>query len=64
MEKAREMLDSGKYSVSDAAWDLGYTNVSHFIELFRRHYGITPGKFLSERRSLFRSELVSKARHG
>ncbi len=63
MEKARDMLSSGKYSVSDAAWDLGYTNVSHFIELFRRQYGITPGKFLSELRSRFRSELLSKVRH-
>jgi AraC-like DNA-binding protein len=63
MEKAKLMLENGKYSVSDAAWDLGYTNVSHFIELFRRQHGITPGKMLSEQRNLSASKLIANARH-
>ena len=62
MEKAKDMLESGDFSVSDAAWDLGYTNVSHFIELFRRHYGITPGKFLSTKRNILTSSLISSVR--
>jgi AraC-like DNA-binding protein len=63
MEKAKLILESGKCSVSDAAWDLGYTNVSHFIELFRRHYGITPGKMLSKQRSQSAIKLIANARH-
>ncbi|QAR34039.1 AraC family transcriptional regulator [Geovibrio thiophilus] len=62
MEKAKVMLESGDYSVSNIAWDLGYTNVSHFIELFRRQYGMTPGKLLSEQRSRSVSKLISSAR--
>ncbi|WP_303851298.1 AraC family transcriptional regulator [Seleniivibrio woodruffii] len=48
MLKARKMLESGSVSVSEAAWEIGYTNVSHFISVFRRHYGVTPGKFLMD----------------
>ncbi|MGE4319222.1 MAG: helix-turn-helix transcriptional regulator [Deferribacterales bacterium] len=45
---ARKMLESGRVSVSEAAWNVGYTNVSHFISVFRKHYGVTPGKFLMD----------------
>lgn len=46
MSKARSLLENGTHSVSDAAWEVGYTNVSHFISIFRKFYGVTPGKFL------------------
>ncbi|XOB94805.1 helix-turn-helix transcriptional regulator [Deferribacteres bacterium DY0609] len=46
IENAKAMLETGTKSVSDVAWDIGYTNVSHFISVFRKYYGVTPGKFL------------------
>jgi len=46
MKSAKSMLETGTKSVSSVAWDMGYTNVSHFISVFRKHYGMTPGKFL------------------
>lgn len=55
MEKAKSLLESGSYSVSDAAWHLGYTNVSHFISSFKKHHNITPGKFLSSIKNRFKS---------
>jgi len=61
MEKAKLMLKSGRYSVSDTAWDLGYTNVSHFIKLFSRHYGITPGQFLTQTYKANAGNLISEA---
>lgn len=61
MEQARKMLESGSKSVSEIAWDLGYTNVSHFISLFRKQYGVYPGKYLSEiRRTITQSAISCK----
>lgn len=44
MELAYQLVQSGKYRVKDTAWQCGYTNVSHFIENFRKYYGFTPGE--------------------
>jgi AraC-like DNA-binding protein len=43
MEKAQELV--GQLSVTDAAMELGYDNISHFIALFKERYGITPGQY-------------------
>lgn len=43
MREARRLIEcEGRY-VKDAAWMVGYTNVSHFIEAFRAQFGETPG---------------------
>lgn len=47
MEHSRQMLDSGKFMVNEVAYQLGYTNPSHFISAFKKKYGITPKKYLS-----------------
>lgn len=36
----------GDTNVSECAWTVGYTNVSHFIAAFRRQFGFTPGECL------------------
>lgn len=46
MELAYGLLQSGQYRVKDVVWRAGYTNASHFIESFRKKYGITPGEVL------------------
>ena len=46
MAKAKMMLETGDRSVSEVAWDVGYTNVSHFIKAFKKHYRVTPGQML------------------
>jgi AraC-like DNA-binding protein len=43
MEKAQELL--GQLNVTDAAIELGYDNISHFIALFKSYYGLTPGQY-------------------
>ncbi|OVZ62416.1 AraC family transcriptional regulator [Pigmentiphaga sp. NML080357] len=44
--RAMEMLAAGK-AVTTVALDLGYDNVSAFIALFRRTFGVTPGRYLA-----------------
>jgi len=48
MNRSRKMLDSGEYKVQDAAFELGYTNPSHFIAAFKKKFGITPKKYLMQ----------------
>jgi AraC-like DNA-binding protein len=43
MEKARDLL--AHTSVTDAALDLGYENISHFIAQFKAKYGQTPKQY-------------------
>jgi AraC-like DNA-binding protein len=42
--RALELLAEGQ-SVKSIALDLGYDNVSTFIALFRRVFGMTPGRY-------------------
>lgn len=46
MQHARSLLLSGTYKVNEIAWEVGYTNPSHFIAAFKRKYLVTPKKFL------------------
>lgn len=46
LDHARVMLDSKKYHVSEVAYQIGYTNPSHFIAAFKKKFGITPKKYL------------------
>lgn len=45
MHKAAQMLSLRDDSVTHIAVDCGYTDVSHFIQLFRRRYGMTPNAY-------------------
>jgi AraC-like DNA-binding protein len=45
MIEAKKLLLSGKYSVSEIGYMLGYSNLSHFIDIFKKHFHISPAKF-------------------
>lgn len=45
MQHAYELLSDGAHNVSEAAWEVGYTNVGHFSTAFRRHFGMNPKSF-------------------
>ena len=49
LDTARHILDEGKTKVNDAAYQIGYTNPSHFIAAFRKKFGVTPKKYLMNR---------------
>ncbi|MEP7321898.1 MAG: AraC family transcriptional regulator [Saprospiraceae bacterium] len=46
MEQGRKLLDQGSIQVNEVAYDLGYSNPSHFITAFKKQYGLTPKKYL------------------
>ncbi|TWP24853.1 AraC family transcriptional regulator [Apibacter muscae] len=46
LEIGKEKLDLKLKSVKEIAYDLGYTNPSHFIEAFKKKYGITPKQWM------------------
>ena len=48
MEFARKLLLSNKYSVGEIGLRVGYSTPSHFIAAFKKKYGTTPKKYLSE----------------
>jgi AraC-like DNA-binding protein len=49
LDNARVLLDTRKYQVNEVAYQIGYTNPSHFIAAFRKKYGVTPKKYLMSR---------------
>lgn len=46
LDHARAQLDTGRFRVSEVAYQIGYANPSHFIAAFRRKFGVTPKKYL------------------
>ena len=42
LQRAKEMLQEGKFKVSDIYLDLGYNNLSNFSTAFKNKFGISP----------------------
>lgn len=49
LDNAQLLLDSAKYKVNEVAYQIGYTNPSHFIAAFKKKFGVTPKKYLMSR---------------
>lgn len=47
MELAKRLLLENPVSVNEAAKMLGYDKASHFVEVFSKHHGFSPGKIRS-----------------
>lgn len=47
MEEAAYLLKHKNYSVSEAGYQLGFSNLSHFTRLFERHHQQKPKKYAS-----------------
>ncbi len=47
LEKAAELLKQG-VSVGDAAVETGFGNIKYFSTLFKKHFGVSPSKYMSE----------------
>lgn len=49
LDVARQALDENDMKVNEVAYQIGYTNPSHFIAAFRKKFGVTPKKYLMNR---------------
>jgi AraC family transcriptional regulator len=45
MERAAELLKSGEYNVTEAAFEVGYSSLSHFSQAFHQTFGCCPGLY-------------------
>ena len=47
MEFARKLLITKKYNVTEVSFEVGYSMPSHFIAAFKKKYGATPKRYMS-----------------
>ncbi|MCH4896050.1 AraC family transcriptional regulator [Marinilabiliaceae bacterium JC040] len=48
MEEAKRLLLTGKYTVSDVGYKVGYSHLGHFSAAFKKMYNVLPKSFLSK----------------
>ncbi len=48
MKQATYLLTNKKLSVSEVAFSLGYSNLSHFSNSFKSYYGVSPTEFANK----------------
>lgn len=42
LEVAHKLIKSGKKKVTEACFDVGFKNLSHFSKIYKEAYGVTP----------------------
>jgi AraC-like DNA-binding protein len=52
LDRAREMLVDGEMNVGEIARTVGYSSLSHFINEFKRHFGLTPRAYADAQRDV------------
>jgi AraC-like DNA-binding protein len=50
--RARELLVEGEMNVGEIARTIGYSSLSHFINEFKRHFGVTPRSYADSQRDV------------
>ena len=42
IEKAKELVESEDYTLTDIAFDLGFSSLSHFLDTYKKYTGSNP----------------------
>ncbi|MEO1654715.1 MAG: AraC family transcriptional regulator, partial [Bacteroidota bacterium] len=50
MNKARHLLDTRRYNVSEVGSLLGYSNLAHFAKAFKKQFNVSPSTYLASLR--------------
>ncbi len=45
LQRAKEYIRTGRYSISQVSDELAFTNVQYFSRLFKKQYGVTPSEY-------------------
>jgi len=48
LKKAKEMLSGDYSSIEEIAKGVGYSSIYHFSKMFKKHYGASPTKYISQ----------------
>ena len=48
IKKAAELMDTGKFNVTEAAFEVGYNSLSHFTKAFATETGVKPSVYLTQ----------------
>lgn len=51
LEKARDLIASNECNITEAAFSVGYSSLSHFTKIFRNTFGINPKAFAKENKN-------------
>lgn len=51
LEKARQLMRVGEYSIAGAGFSSGFNDLSHFYRTFKKHTGLTPGEWLRQQKT-------------
>jgi AraC-like DNA-binding protein len=46
LEKAKELMNKQRYSISQITFDAGFTSPSYFTKCFKKNYGLLPMAYL------------------
>ena len=60
LKRAAELLAKNSDNVSQIAYSVGFSSLSYFNKCFKEQFGVTPGKFLDEKRILSRKVETSQ----
>ena len=53
LQCAKKIFTEGDMNVSQVAWDIGYTNLSHFSAAYKKRFGVLPKAYLNSLRQHF-----------
>ena len=45
MKRAAELLKTGRYSVSEVTYDVGFNDLKYFRECFKKEFGVLPQQY-------------------
>ena len=45
LQKAKELLETTDYTVSEITFKTGFQNISHFTKIFKKQYGVVPSAY-------------------
>jgi ligand-binding sensor domain-containing protein/signal transduction histidine kinase/DNA-binding response OmpR family regulator len=49
LKRSTQILKSGKYSISQAAFETGFNDVKHFRKSFQKQFGVTPSVYVKSK---------------
>lgn len=49
LQRAKEMIQTGRFSIKQAGREIGFSNLSHFAKAFRKEFGLLPNEILKAR---------------